>query len=83
MRRLLCSLPKPVRFIDAIDPNEKFDFQSALLSLPRGFRTTLDTIPRERLTCTQSLTSLRNGRNALAAKAFASAFAGMETRSST
>jgi len=45
MRRLLCSLPKPVRFIDAIDPNEKFDFQSALLSLPRGFRTTLDTIP--------------------------------------
>ncbi|WOJ91308.1 tetratricopeptide repeat protein [Methylocapsa polymorpha] len=47
MRRLLRSLPKPVRFIDAIDPNEKFDFQSALLSLPRGFGTTLDTIPAQ------------------------------------
>ncbi len=45
MRRLLRSLPKPVRLIDGVDPDEKFDFQCALLSLPRGFKTTLATIP--------------------------------------
>lgn len=45
MQRLLRSLPQPVRFINAIDPDEKFAFQSALLSLPRGFQTTLETIP--------------------------------------
>ncbi|WP_084143720.1 DUF6165 family protein [Methylocapsa acidiphila] len=45
MRRLLGSLRGPPRMIDAVDPNEKFDFQCALLSLPRGFKTTLDTIP--------------------------------------
>lgn len=45
MRRLLRSLPTPVRLIDAINPEEKFDFQCALLSLPRGFQTTIETIP--------------------------------------
>ncbi len=45
MRRLLRTLPKPVRLIDAVDPDEKFDFHCALLSLPRGFKTTRDTIP--------------------------------------
>lgn len=47
MRRLLRSLPAPVRLIDAIDPGQKFDFQCALMSLPRGFRTTLSAIPAQ------------------------------------
>lgn len=47
MHRLLSSLPKPVRLIEAIDGHENFDFQSALMSLPRVFQTTLGTIPAE------------------------------------
>jgi tetratricopeptide (TPR) repeat protein len=45
MQRLLRSLPKPVRFIDSLGRDQDFDFQSAALSLPRGFGTTLETIP--------------------------------------
>ncbi len=44
MRRLLTSLPKPPRFIEAPDAGA-YDFQSAMLSLPRGFHTTLATVP--------------------------------------
>ena len=45
MHRLLHTLPKPVRLIDALDTNERFDFQSALMSLPYGFQTSLETVP--------------------------------------
>ena len=45
MHRLLRTLPKPIRLIDAIDPNQRFAFQSALMSLPHGFQTSLETIP--------------------------------------
>lgn len=45
MHRLLRTLPKPIRLIEALDPNERFDFQSALMSLPFGFKTSLETIP--------------------------------------
>jgi tetratricopeptide (TPR) repeat protein len=45
MHRLLRSLGPAVRLVDAIDPAESFAVQSALMSLPRGFQTTLDTIP--------------------------------------
>jgi tetratricopeptide (TPR) repeat protein len=45
MHRLLESLPKPIRLVETVDPNEHFDFQCALLSLPYGFGTSLDTIP--------------------------------------
>ena len=45
MQRLLRSLPAKLRFVDALTPGETFDFESALLSLPRGFKTTLETIP--------------------------------------
>jgi tetratricopeptide (TPR) repeat protein len=45
MHRLLRTLPKPVRLVEAVDPHESFAFQSALMSLPYGFRTSLETIP--------------------------------------
>lgn len=45
MQRLLRTLPASVRFVEALEPGASFDFESALLSLPRGFRTTLETIP--------------------------------------
>ena len=45
MHRILRTLPKPVRLVGALDPNERFDFQSALMSLPYGFQTSLETIP--------------------------------------
>jgi hypothetical protein len=45
MHQLLRTLPKPVRFVEALDSNESFAFQSALMSLPRGFQTRLETVP--------------------------------------
>lgn len=45
MRRLLSNVSNEVRFIDALDPAAAYDFQCALLSLPRGFATTLETVP--------------------------------------
>jgi hypothetical protein len=45
MHRLLRALPKPVRLVEALDSNESFAFQSALMSLPRGFHTSLETVP--------------------------------------
>jgi tetratricopeptide (TPR) repeat protein len=45
MQRLLRTLPVPVRFVEARGGAETYDFESPLLSLPRGFRTTLETIP--------------------------------------
>lgn len=45
MHRLLESLPQPVRLIEMMNPSEHFDFQCALLSLPYGFGTAIDTIP--------------------------------------
>jgi tetratricopeptide (TPR) repeat protein len=45
MHRLLHTLPKPVRLVEALDPSEPFAFQIALMSLPRNFQTTLETIP--------------------------------------
>jgi tetratricopeptide (TPR) repeat protein len=45
MHRLLRTLSKPVRLVAALDSNESFAFQSALMSLPRGFQTSLETVP--------------------------------------
>ena len=45
MHRILRTLPKSIRLVDALDPNERFSFQSALMSLPYGFQTTLETVP--------------------------------------
>ena len=45
MHRLLRTLPKPVRLVEALDSHECFAFQSALMSLPCGFQTSLETIP--------------------------------------
>jgi len=45
MQRLLGALPAPVRLVEALEPGDSFDFESALLSLPRGLGTTLETIP--------------------------------------
>ncbi len=45
MHRLLRSLNCPIRLVDSLDPTAAFAAQSALMSLPRGFQTTLDTIP--------------------------------------
>lgn len=45
MHRLLRTLPKPIRLVDALDPNEHFAVQSALMSLPYRFQTSLETIP--------------------------------------
>jgi Glycosyltransferase family 9 (heptosyltransferase) len=45
MHRLLRTLPKPIRLVDTLDPNEHFAVQSALMSLPYRFQTSLGTIP--------------------------------------
>ncbi len=45
MHQLLRSLSTPIRLIETADPSGDFDFQCALMSLPYGFRTCLDTIP--------------------------------------
>jgi hypothetical protein len=45
MHRLLRTLPKPIRLVDTLDPNEHFAVQSALMSLPYRFQTSLETIP--------------------------------------
>ncbi|MCI0466106.1 MAG: DUF6165 family protein [Beijerinckiaceae bacterium] len=45
MQRLMRSLPVPIRFIETLDSREDFAFQSALMSLPRGFGTNLESIP--------------------------------------
>ncbi|HXN89297.1 MAG TPA: hypothetical protein VN890_08100, partial [Methylocella sp.] len=45
MHRLLRTLPKPVRLVEALDSNENFASQSALMSLPCGFQTSLETVP--------------------------------------
>lgn len=45
MHRLLRTLPRAVRLVETIDPGETFAFQSALMSLPYGFGTSLETIP--------------------------------------
>jgi Flp pilus assembly protein TadD len=45
MHRLLRTLPKPVRLVETLDSNESFAFQCALMSLPCGFQTSLETVP--------------------------------------
>jgi uncharacterized protein DUF6165 len=45
MHRLLRALSPEIHLIDRPTPQERFDFQSALLSLPSSVGTTLDTIP--------------------------------------
>jgi hypothetical protein len=47
MQRLLRTLDHPVRFLDTEAVAETFDYECALMSLPRGFGTTLETIPNE------------------------------------
>jgi tetratricopeptide (TPR) repeat protein len=45
MQRLLRTLPRSINLVDSVAPDQTFDFQIALLSLPRAFRTSLETIP--------------------------------------
>jgi tetratricopeptide (TPR) repeat protein len=45
MVRLLSSLPVPPHFVEAAPPEAGFDYQSALLSLPFAFGTSLATVP--------------------------------------
>ncbi|HEY8007928.1 MAG TPA: DUF6165 family protein [Methylocella sp.] len=45
MHRLLRTLPKPIRVVDTLNPKEPFAFQSALMSLPHRFQTSMETIP--------------------------------------
>jgi hypothetical protein len=45
MHRLLRTLPKPVRLVETLDSNESFAFQCALMRLPCGFQTSLETVP--------------------------------------
>lgn len=45
MHGLLSSLPAPIRLVESADPSGDFDFQCALMSLPYGFRTSLETVP--------------------------------------
>ena len=66
MQRLLGTLPAPVRLVEALEPGESFDFESALLSLPRGIGTTLETIPAGRPTFIRSPPPPPNGRRGLA-----------------
>lgn len=45
MHRLLATLGARARFVDSIAPNERFDFQIALMSLPRVFAIRLGNVP--------------------------------------
>jgi tetratricopeptide (TPR) repeat protein len=45
LARLFRAFEPPLQVIDRFNMIERFDFQSALMSLPAGFRTTLDIIP--------------------------------------
>jgi tetratricopeptide (TPR) repeat protein len=45
MQRLLGSLPKSIRLVTQVDPNERFDFQTPLMSLPYAFATSPADIP--------------------------------------
>ncbi|HKF98699.1 MAG TPA: tetratricopeptide repeat-containing glycosyltransferase family protein, partial [Steroidobacteraceae bacterium] len=45
LRRLLRSLSPTIRFLGPGERPERFDFHCPLLSLPRAFGTTIDTIP--------------------------------------
>jgi tetratricopeptide (TPR) repeat protein len=47
MRRLLAPAFPGVRFVERLAPNECFDAQAALMSLPHILGTTLDTIPAQ------------------------------------
>src|SRR5207237_6895999 len=45
LMRVLSSLAGQVRLVPQIDPDEHFDFQLPLMSLPHRFGTDLDSIP--------------------------------------
>ena len=45
MFRLLSTLPTPPRFVDNAPAQDGFDYQSALMSLPLAFGTSLATVP--------------------------------------
>ncbi len=45
MFRLLSTLSKPPHFVEATPPQESFDYQSALMSLPFACGTSLATVP--------------------------------------
>ncbi|SEC65322.1 Tetratricopeptide (TPR) repeat [Rhizobiales bacterium GAS188] len=45
MHRLLSNLPGKPRLIEATEPGESFDYEAALVSLPRAFKTRGDTVP--------------------------------------
>lgn len=47
LHRLFNGLDSPVRIIDCVEPRERFDYQIALSSLPRAFKTRLETIPAQ------------------------------------
>lgn len=47
LHRLLAGLPQPIRLVDDLLDQEKFDAQIALSSLPRAFKTRLETIPAQ------------------------------------
>ncbi len=47
MQRVLRTLDQSVRFVDTEPVGETFDYECALMSLPLGFGTTLETIPTE------------------------------------
>jgi tetratricopeptide (TPR) repeat protein len=45
MHRLLRGLSSRIRLVDSIEPTPAYAMQCALMSLPRAFQTTLDTVP--------------------------------------
>jgi len=45
LHRLFRGIDGPVRIIDCVEPHERYDYQIALSSLPRAFKTRLATIP--------------------------------------
>jgi tetratricopeptide (TPR) repeat protein len=47
LHRLFKGLPRPIRIIDCLNAGDSFDYQIALLSLPRAFKTRLSSIPAQ------------------------------------
>jgi len=70
LRKLLTSLGPGIEFIDESAAPAEFDYYCSLLSLPRGFQTTLDSIPAHAPYLSVDPARIRDWRSRLGAQGF-------------
>jgi len=76
LHRLFKRIDGPVRIIDCVQPHERYDYQIALSSLPRAFKTRLATIPQNCLISPRRRRWWKTGRRGSGRRVLESAFAG-------